>query len=404
VKHSFRIFVLLIVGLFLPGATASAQSPSIKIGILTDLQSVFADASGQGSVVATEMAIEDYKAAGGKLNVTTIVADFQNKPDVGSNIAREWYDVQGVDAIVDVANSSVALAVSDITRQKNRVFLATAPATTQLTGEMCSPNTVQWYDNYMLASAITLGVTASGPKKWFFVSADYAFGRDLQRIATDFVEKNGGGVVGSVRHPLGVADFSSFLLTASSSDADIIALANAGSDVVTAIKQVNEFQITQNGKRVVAFLAPINTIHALGLPVAQNLVVTEPFYWDLNDDTRAFAERYFARMKRMPNFVQAGAYSAVVRYLASFDKLVAAQKDPKDGKVVIAEMKQGSWTDRLFGDSSIRNDGRVIHPTYLFEVKKTAESTKPWDYYKKIGTVSGPDAALPLDKSVCKLP
>ena len=395
--------ISVTVGSALCWTGAFAQSPAIKIGVLTDLQSVFSDASGLGSVAATELAIEDYKAAGGKIAVSTIVADYQNKPDIGSNIAREWYDIGSVDAIVDVANSSVAIAVSEITQQKNKVFLATAPATSQLTGEMCSPNTVQWYDKFMLASAISLGAKADGPKKWFFVSADYAFGRDLQRIATSLIEKNGDKVVGSARHPLGVADFSSFLLAAGSSDADVIALANAGSDVVTAIKQVNEFQVTRDGKRVVAFLAPINTINALGLPVAQDLIITEPFYWDLNDKTREFASRYFTRMKRMPNFVQAGAYSAVARYLASLDKLVSERKDPKDGKAAIKEMKQGSWTDSLFGDSFIRKDGRVIHDTYLFQIKRPAESSKAWDYYKEVGTVSGKDAALPIEDSLCKL-
>jgi branched-chain amino acid transport system substrate-binding protein len=255
----------------------------------------------------------------------------------------------------------------------------------------------------MLASAISLGVSAGGPKKWFFVSADYAFGRDLQQIATGLVEKKGGKVVGSTRHPLGVSDFSSFLLTASASDADIVALANAGSDVVTAIKQVNEFQITQGGKKVVAFLAPINTIHALGLKVAQDLLVTESFYWNLNDRTRAFSSRYFARMKRMPNFVQAGAYSAVARYLSSLDRLLEEKKNPKDGKSVVAVMKQGTWDDNLFGPSSIRRDGRVIHDTFLFQVKKPQESSQPWDYYTQVGTVPGQEAAFPIEGSACKI-
>ncbi len=398
-RRGIAVAALTLAGML----SARAEAPSIKIGVLTDLQGVFADASGQGSVTAVEMAVEDYRKGGGATTVAVVVADYQNKADVGSSITRQWFDREDVDAIVDVANSSVALAVSEITRQHNKVFLATGPATSELTGEQCSPNTIQWYDNYMLASAISTGLAAEGPKKWFFVTADYAFGRDLQRLSTPLIEKSGSSIVGTVRHPLGTNDFSSFLLSASASNADIIALADAGSDVVNAIKQANEYQILSGAKRLVAFLAPINTINALGLQIAQRLIVTEPFYWDLNDRTRAFAARYFERFKRMPNFVQAAAYSAVSRYLTEVDHLSHEKIDPKDGRQLIAGLKRRPWSDSLFGETSVRRDGRVIHQTYLFQVKTPVESKKPWDYYNLLQTVSGVDSALSLEKSACRL-
>ncbi|MBF5042965.1 ABC transporter substrate-binding protein [Aggregicoccus sp. 17bor-14] len=372
----------------------------IKIGVLNDQSGLYADLSGQGSVLAAKMAVEDFGAIPGA-KVEVIFADHQNKPDIGSNIARQWFDVDKVDAIVDVPTSSVALAVNEVARAKNKVFLDSGAGSTDLTGKACSPNTVHWtYDTYALAHGTGSAVVANGGKSWFFLTADYAFGQSLEKNTSDVVKAAGGKVVGSVRHPLNTADFSSFLLQAQSSGAQVIGLANAGGDTINAIKAANEFGITQGGQKLAGLLVFISDVHALGLPTAKGLLLTEAFYWDRDDKTRAFSKRFADRNGgKMPTMVHAGVYSAVTHYL----KAVKALKSDADGKAVVTQMKATPTDDPLFGKGSIRADGRKIHPMYLYQVKAPNESKKPWDYYKLVRTIPAEQAWSPLDKSECPL-
>jgi len=382
------------------GTAAQAQT-SVKIGVLTDMSSLYADDTGPGSVAAAKMAVDDFNPAAHGLKVEIVSADHQNKPDIGSNIARQWFDVDHVDVIVDVPNSGVALAVSDVTREKNKVFLVSGAAISDLTGPKCSPNTIHWtYDTWMLANSTGKSVVKTGGDTWFFLTSDYAFGHALERDTTAVVLANGGKVLGSVSHPLNNQDFSSFLLQAQQSKAKIIGLANAGGDTINAIKQGAEFGITAGGQHFAGLLVFIGDVEALGLKTAQGLVLTETFYWDMNDATRAWTKRWqVQRPGKFPTMNQAGVYSAITHYL----KAVAALKSAADGKAVVAQMKAMPTDDPLFGKGMVRADGRKIHPAYLFEVKSPAESKYPGDDYKLRATVPAAEAFRPMKDDNCPM-
>jgi branched-chain amino acid transport system substrate-binding protein len=380
---------------------AQAEDITVKLGVLSDMSSLYADIGGQGSVIAAKMAVDDFNPAAHGMKVEIISADHQNKPDVGANIARQWFDVDHVDAILDVPTSSVALAVSDVTREKNKVFLVSGAAISDLTGPKCSPNTVHWtYDTWMLAHGTAGALVKTGGDTWFFLTADYAFGHALERDATAVVLANGGRVLGSVAHPLNTQDFSSFLLQAQASKAKIIGLANAGGDTDNAIKQGAEFGITAGGQHFAGLLVFITDVQALGLKTAQGLVLTETWYWDMTDANRAWTKRWQAeRPGKFPSMVQAGVYSATLHYL----KAVAAAKSAADGKAVVAKMKDIPTDDPLFGKGYIRADGRKIHPAYLFEVKKPEESKYPGDDYKLRATIAAEEAFRPLKDDNCPM-
>jgi branched-chain amino acid transport system substrate-binding protein len=392
---------LLLASAFGMAFAAAAQAQvSVKIGVLNDRSGLYADLTGEGSVVAARMAAEDFKAKDKGINVTIISADHQNKPDVGSNIARQWYDNDGVDVITDTPTSSVALAVNQITREKNKIFLNSGAASSDLTGKACSPNTIHWtYDTVALANGTGGAMTKAGGDTWFFLTADYAFGHALERDTAAVVVKNGGKVLGAVRTPFPGTDFSSFLLQAQASKAKVIGLANAGGDTINSIKQAGEFGITQAGQKLAGLLVFVTDVHALGLQTAQGLVLTESFYWDANDKTREFSQRFAkAHNGNMPTMIQAGVYSAILHYL----KAVEATKS-KDPTVVMAKMKEMPTDDPLFGKGSVRADGRKMHDMYLFEVKRPAESKGKWDYYKLISTLPAEQAFRPLSESECPL-
>jgi branched-chain amino acid transport system substrate-binding protein len=346
------------------------------------------------------MAVEDFKAKEKGLNVEVVFADHQNKPDVGSQLANKWYDADGVDVIVDVPTSSVALAINQITKDKGKAFLVSGAATSDLTGKACTPNTIHWtYDTWMLANGTGTAIVKTGGTTWFFLTADYAFGHALERDTEAAVIKAGGKVLGKVRHPFPSADFSSFLLQAQASKAKVIGLANAGADTTNAIKQAAEFGIVKSGQNLAGMLVFITDVHGLGLDKAQGLIFTESWYWDLNDQTRAFAKRFAAgNAGKYPSMVHAGVYSAVTHYL----KAVAALKSD-DGTKVIAKMKEMPTDDPLFGKGSIRADGRKIHPAYLVEVKKPSESKGPYDYYKVRATIPANEAFRPMEQGDCPL-
>jgi branched-chain amino acid transport system substrate-binding protein len=372
----------------------------VKIGILNDQSSLYADLGGQGSVVAAKMAIADYKAMDKSIKVEVIFADHQNKADVGSQIANKWYDSDGVDVIVDTPNSGVALAVSDITKNKKKAFLVSGAATADLTGKSCSPNTIHWtYDTWMLANGTGSAIVKSGGDTWYFITADYAFGHSLESQTEAVVLKNGGKVLGKVRHPLNTQDFSSFLLQAQSSKAKIVGLANAGGDTTNSIKQAAEFGIVKGGQNLAGLLVFLTDVHALGLEKAQGLIFTETFYWDLNDQTRAFTKRFAAANGgKYPTMVHAGVYSAVLHYLKAVNTIKS-----DDGTEVIAQMKKMPTDDPLFGKGTVRADGRKIHPAYLVEVKKPSESKGPYDYYKVKATIPADQAFRPLKDGGCEL-
>lgn len=373
---------------------------SVKLGILNDRSGTYADLSGEGSVIAARMAVEDFKAAEKGIKVEIVSGDHQNKPDIGGPIARQWYDQDGVDAIFDVPTSSVALAVNQITKEKNRIFMVSGAAATDLTGPQCSPNTVHWtYDTYALAKGTGAAMVQKGGDTWFFLTADYAFGHSLEKNTSDIVTKAGGKVVGSVRHPFPSSDFSSFLLQAQASKAKVIGLANAGADTTNAIKQAGEFGIVEGGQNLAGLLIFISDVHALGLKAAQGLILTEAFYWDLNDGTRAWSKRFQEKHGgKMPTMVHAGVYASVLHYL----KAVDAAKS-KDAAQVMAKMKEMPSDDPLFGKGQIRADGRHVHDMYLFEAKKPEESKGAWDYYKLLATIPAAEAFKPLAEGGCPL-
>jgi len=398
-----RLFALAILAGALASGTAQAQytDGTIKIGVMNDMSGLYADLTGPGSVVAARLAVEDFAAAAKGLAVEILGADHQNKPDVGSNIVRTWIDVDKVDVIVDVPTSSVALAVSEIVKEKNKVFLVSGAAASDLTGPKCSPNTIHWtYDTWALANGTGTAIVKTGGDTWFFITADYAFGHALERDTAAVVEKNGGKVLGKVRHPFPGTDFSSFLLQAQASKAKIIGLANAGGDTINSIKQAAEFGIVKGGQKLAGLLVFISDVKALGLPIAQGLIFTEAWYWDMNDANRAFAKKFAAQNKGIyPSMIHAGVYSAVTHYL----KAVTELKSAADGKAVVAKMKALPTEDKLFGKGTIRADGRKLHDMYLFEVKTPAESKGPWDLYKLRATIPAAEAFRPLKEGNCPL-
>ncbi len=398
-----RLFSIAAVAGALACGTAYAQTADdvTKIGVLNDMSGLYSDITGPGSVVAAQMAVEDFGAKQKGMKVEIVSADHQNKPDVGTNIARTWIDVDKVDVIVDVPTSSVALAISEVVREKNKVFLVSGAAASDLTGPKCSPNTIHWtYDTWALANGTGKALVKTGGDTWFFLTADYAFGHALERDTAATVEANGGKVLGKIRHPLNTSDFSSYLLQAQSSKAKVIGLANAGGDTINSIKQGAEFGIVKGGQNFAGLLVFISDVHALGLASAQGLVLTESWYWDMNDANREFAKKFSAANKgKYPTMVQAGVYGAVTHYLKS----VEALKNDEDGKAVVAKMKAMPTDDKLFGKGTIRADGRKIHDMYLFEVKKPEESKYPWDYYKVRATIPAAEAFRPLKDGGCPL-
>ena len=387
-----------------PFARVRAQvAPSIKIGVLNDMSGPYLNTGGPTSVICCKQALEDFGVSGKGLNVEVINADHQNKPDLAVSIARQWFDRDGVDVILDVPTSSVALAVQGVTKEKNKVFLACGPASSDLTGKACSPNFVHWvYDTYMLAKSTGGAMVKAGGNSWYFLTADYAFGHQLQADTTSFVQASGGKVAGAQAYPFpGTTDFSSFLVQAQSSGAKVLGLANAGADTVNSIKQAHEFGVT-NSMKLAALLMFVTDVHALGLDVSQGLNLTESFYWDLNDRTRAFTNRVKPKTpNNWPNMIHAGCYSATLHYLkTAMDMGAAAAK--KSGVETVARMKKMPVDDDCFGKTTIREDGRNLTPAFLFEVKKPAESKGPWDYFKLVVTTPGDQAYRPLAEGHCE--
>ncbi len=384
--------------LLMSGAQAQEK---VRIGVLNDQSGVFATYQGIGSVLAAQMAVEDFGGKAGGKPVEVVSADHQNKPDVGVGIARRWYENENVDAIFDLPNSAIALAVAGMSEQKNKVFVGSGAGTALLTGEKCTPNTVHWtYDTYAYGRGLGKAVVAQGGKKWFFITADYAFGHDLEKQAAEAVKASGGEVVGAVRHPLGTADYASYLLQAQASGADIVGIANAGDDTITSMKQAAEFGLTKK-QRLVGLILGMNGLPALTLQAAQGAQIMNPFYWDLNEGTRNFAKRFSERhpQNNYPNDMQAGVYASVVHYLKAVDKIGGAS----DGRAAVAAMKAIPTDDTLFGKGYIRADGRKIHPLYLLEVKKPLESQSKWDLLKVVATISGEDAFRPEKDGGCPL-
>ncbi|NPU14751.1 ABC transporter substrate-binding protein [Bradyrhizobium sp. 83012] len=402
-SHTRRMAALLAATALCFAGSAFADDKVVKIGVLNDMSSLYADIGGPNSVAAVNMAVEDsgLKAKGWTIEV--ISGDHQNKPDVGVNIGRQWIDTQKVDVIMDTPNSGVALAVSNLVKEKNSILLNSGAATADLTGKACNANTISFtYDTYMLANGTGKALTKAGGDSWFFLTADYAFGHALERDTSAVVTSSGGKVLGSVKHPLNTADFSSFLLQAQSSKAKVIGLANAGGDTTNSIKQASEFGIVQGGQKLAALLLFVNDVHALGLKVAQGLTFTESFYWDLNDQTREWSKRFqkLSPKGTMPSMTVAGNYAGTLHYLKALEALGG---NPHDGAKVVAKMKEIPTDDPLFGKGPLRADGRRLIPAYLFEVKKPEESKYPWDYYKLIAKIAPEDAAKPLEASDCPL-
>ena len=398
-----RISALLFgAALTVVAGSALAQDKTVKIGVLTDNSGLYSDLGGVGSTVAAQMAIEDSGMAAKGWKLDLISADHQNKPDIATTIARQWVDVEKVDIFMDVLNSGVGLAVNNLVKEKNSIMINTGAATSDLTNAQCTPNTIHWvYDTYMLANSTGQALVKAGGDTWYFLTADYAFGAALERDTTAVILKSGGKVLGTVKHPLNSSDFSSFLLQAQASKAKIVGLANAGGDTTNSIKQASEFGIVAGGQKLAGLLLFITDVHSLGLKVAQGLNFTETFYWDMNDQTRAFTKRFNEKFKKQPpTMVQAGVYSGLIHY---FKALEAMGGNPHDGAKVVAKMKEMPTDDPLFGKGSIRVDGRKIHPAYLVEVKKPAESKAPWDYYKVRATIPADQAFRPMADGGCSL-
>jgi branched-chain amino acid transport system substrate-binding protein len=386
----------------LGGVTAKADdAPPLRLGVLTDMSSLYADITGPGSLAAAKMAVEDFQASQHKMKrpIEVVSGDHMNKADLGANIAREWIERSNVDAVIDVPNSAVALAVRNVVQQSNKTLLVSGASSSDLTGKACSPNLVHWsYDTYALSTGTARAVLAEGGKTWFTLTADYAFGHAMEAEVKNVVQKGGGTVIGGVRTPINTQDFSSFLLQAQASKAQVVGLINAGGDTINSIKQSVEFGIPQGGQRVVATVLYLSDVHSLGLKIAQGLQFTESFYWDLNDDTRAWAKRFAPRNNdRYPTAMQAGVYAATLHYLKAVDALGASG----DGKAVVQEMKKLPTDDQLFGKGTVRADGRKLHNMYLFEVKKPDESKYPWDYYRLIKIIPPSEAWRPLQEGGC---
>ncbi len=398
-----RTMTLAALAVALGMGSASAQQINVKIGVLTDMSSLYADNSGPGSVTAAKMAAADFMKDHPNVKVEVVSGDHQNKADVGTNIANQWFDVDKVDMIVDVPNSGVALAVSQVANLKNKVFIGSGPASSDLTGPKCNANTVHWtYDTWMLANGTGKAVVKTGGDTWFFLTSDYAFGYALERDTSAVVKANGGKVLGAVRHPINNSDFSSFLLQAQASKAKVIGLANAGGDTINSIKQAAEFGIVKGGQSLAGLLVFASDIAALGLPTAQGLVLTETWYWDMNDANRQWTKRWQKERNvtdKVPTMNMTGVYAGMLHYL----KAVVALKSAADGKAVVDKMKEMPTDDPLFGKGTIRADGRKLHPAYLFEVKKPSESKYFGDFYKLRATIPADEAFRPLKDGGCPL-
>ena len=394
---TLRTFLLGAAGACILAGGAAAQgfqNDGVKIGVLTDMSGTYSDIAGQGSVVAAEMAIEDFgKQLNGK-TVEVVSADHQNKADISSATARQWYDAEGVDAIFDLVTSATALAVREVARERGKIDMVSGAATTALTGKACSPTGFHWaYDTAALANGTGGATVKNGGDTWFFITADYAFGHALEADTSAVIEKDGGKVLGAVRHPFPNSDFSSFLLQAQASGAKVIGLANAGQDTTNAIKQAAEFGIVESGQSLASLLMFISDVHSLGMPAAQGLLLTTGYYWDLDDESRPFAQRFFDKTGKMPTLVHAGVYSSVLHYLKAVD---AAGTD--DGKTVAAKMHEMPVDDFFARNGELRVDGRLVHDMYLARVKKPDASTKPWDYFEIVATIPGDQAYKPLSK------
>ena len=400
----FKTCALALVASFGVAAASAGEISDnvVRVGVLNDISGIFQDTNGMGSVEAARMAAEDFNGGGKGIKVEIVYADHQNKADVGSAIVRKWLDVDKVDAVVDVPNSAVGLTVNELLRNSRMTFLASSTASSDLTGKACSPNTIQWgNDAWATGNTTAAAMMGRGGKDWYFITVNYALGQGIEAEATSYIEKHGGKVLGSAKHPLGTTDFASFLLQAQGSKAKVIGLANAGGDTINAVKQASEFGIQQGGQSLVAFLLFINDIHGMGLKAAQGLQLLEAFYWDMDDDTRAFAKRFAARPGmngKMPSGNQAGVYASTLAYL---NAVAATGSD--DAKDVVPQMKTVKGKDRLFGDVTIRADGRVVHPMYLFEVKKPEESKYPYDYYRLVSTIPADQAFRPIADGGCAL-
>ncbi len=388
-----------LFALSLATAALAQDKPPLKLGLILDMSGPYADITGPGSVMAGKMAAEDFggEVLGRKIEVLS--ADHFNKADVAGTTAREWFDNQGVEAIMDVAASATALAANEIAKARNKILLLSGPGAIRITNEACGPYTVHWaYDTYSLAKGTATAVTKSGGDSWFFITADYAFGHDLEKDATQFVTANGGKVLGHARHPINTPDFSSFLLQAQTSGAKVVGLANAGADMITAVKQASEFGLTKSGQKLAVLLGYISDVESLSLPVAKGLLLTEPFYWDRTPETRAWSQRFFEKFKRMPTAAQASVYSSMTHYLKA-----VKQAGNTDSAAVMKIMKDTPIKDFFAENGTIREDGRMVHDMYLFQVKAPEESKGKWDDYKLLATIPGKDAFLPLSESKCPL-
>jgi branched-chain amino acid transport system substrate-binding protein len=399
-----RLLAVAALGAVFGSAFLSAPAHAqinVKIGVLTDMSSLYADLGGPGSVAAAKMAIADFTAEHKDIKVELVVGDHQNKPDIGSSLASQWFDVDKVDMIIDTPNSGVALAVSQVASQKNKIFIVSGAAASDLTGPKCNANTIHWtYDTWMLANGTGKALVKTGGDTWFFLTSDYAFGLALERDTSAAVEANGGKVLGKVRHPINTNDFSSFLLQAQASKAKVIGLANAGGDTINSIKQAAEFGIVKGGQKLAGLLVFASDVAALGLPTAQGLTLTETWYWDANEANRAWTKRWQQeRQGKFPTMIHAGVYAGITHYL----KAVSALKSAADGKAVVAKMKEMPTDDPLFGKGTIRADGRKIHDAYLFEVKKPEESKYPGDFYNLRATIPAAEAFRPLKEGNCPL-
>src|SRR5215213_3417795 len=398
-----RTFGLAALAVLFASSTALAQQVTVKIGVMSDMSSLYADIGGPGSVAAAKLAVADFNKDNPNVKVELVSADHQNKADVGSGVVNKWYDTENVDLVIDVPNSGVALAVSQIAATKNKAFIVSGAAASDLTGPKCNANTIHWtYDTWMLANGTGKAIVKTGGDTWFFLTADYAFGHALERDTAAVVESNGGKVLGKVRHPINTSDFSSFLLQAQTSKAKVIGLANAGGDTINSIKAASEFGIVSGGQKLAGLLVFASDVNALGLATAQGLTLTETWYWDQNDTNRAWTKRWAAERGgsgKFPTMVQAGVYAGVTHYL----KAVAALKSGADGKAVVAKMKELPTDDVLFGKGTIRADGRKIHDAYLFEVKKPADSKHPGDFYNVRATIPAAEAFRPIKDGGCAL-
>ncbi|MDB5618014.1 ABC transporter substrate-binding protein [Tardiphaga sp.] len=401
--NAFKTVLAAAASVVIAGsAQAEISDDVVRIGVLNDISGVFQDTNGMGSVEAARMAAEDFNGGGKNIKVEIVYADHQNKADVGSGIARKWLEVDKVDAIVDVPNSSVGLSVNNIARNTKMTFLASSTASSDLTGKDCSPNTIQWVnDAWATGNTTAAAMMQRGGSDWYFLTVNYALGQGIEAEATNYINKNGGKVLGSSKHPLGTSDFASLLLQAQNSKAKVIGLANAGADTINAVKQAGEFGMQDGDQKLVAFLIFINDVHGMGLKAAQGLLLTESFYWDMDDDTRAFAKRFAQRPGmngKMPSGNQAGVYAPTLAYLNA-----VAAKGSDDAKDAVPQMKTFKGKDKLFGEVAIRADGRVIHPVYLFEIKKPSESKYPYDYYKLLSTIPAEKAFRPIADGGCPM-